>query len=215
MTTDKSRADALTEITQFLTDVVTAAGLLSYGRTDKKLATRIGEHADELRKRMHLLAASPVEQPAAVPAHKPNCASLNMLLLTSPPKPAPCDCGAAAPANRHAAFEWSEAGADAAREYLVRHLRAAVGNDTFTQYIRSELAGDFALAIANARAASTDNPAGWILVPVQPTGVMKDAGHWALPVGVGGPWTAAAVYQAMIDTAPPPKANGDDSGGAQ
>ena len=62
MTTDKSRADALTESAQFLTDVVTAAGLLSHGRTDKKLATRIAEQAFELRKRMHLLAASPVEQ---------------------------------------------------------------------------------------------------------------------------------------------------------
>ncbi|MGN8190318.1 hypothetical protein ACTJLD_30475 [Burkholderia sp. 22088] len=45
-------------------------------------------------------------------------------------------------------------------------------------------------------------PVGWKLVPIRPTGVMKDAGHWSLPVGVGGPWTAAAVYQAMIDTAP-------------
>ncbi|WP_175969638.1 hypothetical protein [Burkholderia sp. BCC0322] len=46
---------------------------------------------------------------------------------------------------------------------------------------------------------------GWKLVPIKPTGVMKDAGHWALPVGVGGPWTAAAVYQAMLDqvTTPP------------
>ncbi|MET3820464.1 hypothetical protein ACVK00_003151 [Burkholderia sp. PvR073] len=67
-TTDKSRADALTESAQFLTDVVTAAGLLSCGRTDKKLATRITEQACELRKRMHLLAASPVEQHEATPA---------------------------------------------------------------------------------------------------------------------------------------------------
>lgn len=64
---EKSCADALTGIAQFLTDVVTAAGLLSHGRTDKKLATRITEQADELRTHMHLLAASPVEQPAAAP----------------------------------------------------------------------------------------------------------------------------------------------------
>jgi hypothetical protein len=68
MTTDKSRADALTEIEQFLTDVVTAAGLLSYGRTDKKMATRISEQAYELRKHIHLLPASPVEQHEAAPA---------------------------------------------------------------------------------------------------------------------------------------------------
>ncbi|MBM2769881.1 hypothetical protein [Burkholderia anthina] len=48
-------------------------------------------------------------------------------------------------------------------------------------------------------------PEGWKLVPIKPTGVMKDAGHWALPVGAGGPWTAAAVYRAMLDqvTTPP------------
>ncbi|KGS79537.1 hypothetical protein [Burkholderia pseudomallei] len=64
----QSRADALTEIAQFLTDVVTAAGLLSYGHADKKLVTRITDQAYELRKRMYFLAASPVEQPAAAPA---------------------------------------------------------------------------------------------------------------------------------------------------
>ncbi|KVS62698.1 hypothetical protein [Burkholderia cepacia] len=67
MTTDKSRADAPTKIAQFLTDVVTAAGLLSYGRTDKKLATRISVQAYELRKHIYLLAAPPVEPPAAAP----------------------------------------------------------------------------------------------------------------------------------------------------
>ncbi|WAS56242.1 hypothetical protein MK974_24390 [Burkholderia ambifaria] len=68
MTTDKSRADALTEISQFLTDVVTAASLLSHGRTDKKLAMRVAERAYELRTHMHRLAASPVEQREAAPA---------------------------------------------------------------------------------------------------------------------------------------------------
>lgn len=101
-----------------------------------------------------LLAAFPVAHPAAPPAHKPSCASLNLLLLSSPPKPAPCDCGAAAPGNGQAAFEGSADGAEAAREYLVRCLRAAVGNDTFAQYIRDELAADFALVIANAHAAA-------------------------------------------------------------
>ncbi len=69
-----SRAEALTEIAQFLTDVVTAAGLLSHGRTDKKLATRISEQADELRKHMHLLAAPPASQPAAAPIHADDAA---------------------------------------------------------------------------------------------------------------------------------------------
>ena len=34
---------------QFLTDVVTAAGLLSHGKTDKKLARRISDHAYKVR----------------------------------------------------------------------------------------------------------------------------------------------------------------------
>ncbi|WP_243772096.1 hypothetical protein [Burkholderia anthina] len=67
MTTDKSRTDALTESAQFLTDVVTAASLLSHGRTDKKLAMRVAERAYELRTHMHRLAASPVEQHDAAP----------------------------------------------------------------------------------------------------------------------------------------------------
>ncbi|MCA8054351.1 hypothetical protein [Burkholderia cepacia] len=68
MTTTHSRADALKGIAQFLTDAVTAAGLLSHGRTDKKLATRIHDQADELRKHIHLLAAFPVEQPTTTAA---------------------------------------------------------------------------------------------------------------------------------------------------
>lgn len=61
---------------------------------------------------------------------------------------------AAAPADERAAFGVSVDGTDAAREHLVRLVRNAVGNDTFTQYIHTELAGDFALVIANAGASS-------------------------------------------------------------
>ncbi|KKL34020.1 hypothetical protein WR30_26160 [Burkholderia contaminans FFH2055] len=52
-------------------------------------------------------------------------------------------------------------------------------------------------------------PAGWKLMPIQPTGVMKDAGRWALPVGTGGPRTASAIKQAMIDQIPHPPAQAD------
>lgn len=72
-------ADALTEIAQFLTDAVTAAGLLSHGRTDKKLAARITAQADELRKRIHLLAAPPVEQLGAAPAVNAELASMRRM----------------------------------------------------------------------------------------------------------------------------------------
>ncbi|MGU7882139.1 hypothetical protein ACV22Y_19975 [Burkholderia sp. AW50-3] len=82
MTIDKSRADAL------IRDYV--QGLLT---NDVEKAAEATKHMTN-----YALAASAVELPAAAPAHKPNCASLNMLLLTSPPKPAPCDCGGAAPA---------------------------------------------------------------------------------------------------------------------
>ncbi|KVA01028.1 hypothetical protein WI40_00600 [Burkholderia ubonensis] len=70
-------------------------------------------------------------------------------------------------------------------------------------------------ADTNETAAEPSIPAGWKLVPIHPSGTMRDAGHWSLPVGIGGPWTAAAVYQAMIDNAPPPpaQANADDSEG--
>ena len=46
--------------TQFFTDVVTAAGLLAYGKTDKKLADRIAQTAYKWRKELF----APPTQPA-------------------------------------------------------------------------------------------------------------------------------------------------------
>lgn len=45
-------------------------------------------------------------------------------------------------------------------------------------------------------------PEGWRLVPVEPTGVMKDTGAFHLPVSAGRPWAAADCYRAMIEAAP-------------
>lgn len=107
MITDKSRADAQTRIAQFLKDVVTAAGLLSYGRTDKKLATRIMDRADELRTHIHRLAASPVEQPAAAPipdrCYAPSCGKWdgNPECTCAKPAPSPADERAAWDDTRH------------------------------------------------------------------------------------------------------------------
>ncbi|WP_155631035.1 hypothetical protein [Burkholderia cepacia] len=83
-TTDKSRADALTAQQRQAIDLA---------RSFMPNNTQAREEAHTV---LEALAASSVEQPAAAPTHKPSCASLTMLLLTSPPKPARCDCGAIA-----------------------------------------------------------------------------------------------------------------------
>lgn len=44
------------ETYQFLTDVLTASGLLYHGKTDKVLARRISDDADNLRKILHELS---------------------------------------------------------------------------------------------------------------------------------------------------------------
>ena len=41
------------ETFQFLTDVITSAGLLYYGKTDKGLAQRISDGAERLRDKYH------------------------------------------------------------------------------------------------------------------------------------------------------------------
>lgn len=76
-------ADALDAKTQqFLTDVVTAAGLLHHGKRDKKLAERIGAAAMSMRMR-------------GMPEHWSDCATSN-----GPAYPVgPCDCGATPVAN--------------------------------------------------------------------------------------------------------------------
>lgn len=43
------------ETTQFLTDVLTAAGLLYHGKTDKALAQRISDGQSKLREKFHAL----------------------------------------------------------------------------------------------------------------------------------------------------------------
>lgn len=51
-----------TGMLQFLTDVVTAAGLLSHGKTDKALAKRISDRAYEIRTAMFAEAYTQKEQ---------------------------------------------------------------------------------------------------------------------------------------------------------
>lgn len=45
-------------------------------------------------------------------------------------------------------------------------------------------------------------PEGWQLVPKEPTGVMKDAGAYALPVDYSSTSAAANAYRAMLAAAP-------------
>jgi len=53
----KAAKDAVfdVETTQFLTDVLTAAGLLYHGKTDKALAQRISDGQAKLREKFHAL----------------------------------------------------------------------------------------------------------------------------------------------------------------
>ena len=47
-------------------------------------------------------------------------------------------------------------------------------------------------------------PDGWKLVPVEPTGVMKDCGAGSLPLAAARPWAAGDCYRAMLAAAPQP-----------
>jgi hypothetical protein len=63
-------------------------------------------------------------------------------------------------------------------------------------------------AIAFARAllaapTAQQSLAGYVLVPLEPTGVMKDAGASSIPVSAASAWVAADVYRAMIAAAKP------------
>ena len=46
----------------------------------------------------------------------------------------------------------------------------------------------------------------WKLVPVDPTGIMKDCGAGSLPLSAAKPWAAGDCYRAMIAAAPCPTA---------
>lgn len=48
--------------------------------------------------------------------------------------------------------------------------------------------------------------AGWVMVPVEPTGVMKDCGAGSLPLAAAKPWAAGDCYRAMLAAAPQPAA---------
>jgi hypothetical protein len=70
---------------------------------------------------------------------------------------------------------------------------------------------DLDAKLAQARAAGGARE-GWQCVPVEPTGVMKDAGAFSgLPVECAQPWIAGQVYRAMLAAAPK---HGDDAGGS-
>ena len=57
------------------------------------------------------------------------------------------------------------------------------------------------IAVADTLAQPEKDMECWKLVPIEPTGVMKDCGASALPLG-SGTWNAADVYRAMLAAAP-------------
>jgi hypothetical protein len=62
---------------------------------------------------------------------------------------------------------------------------------------------DAALAAADAQAADPEARPGWKLVPVEPTErMLQEVEHAAR---LGGIWTAASVYRAMLAAAPTPE----------
>jgi hypothetical protein len=86
-------------------------------------------------------------------------------------------------------------------------LQSALADDslviqyqTIGQY-RSALLADFPLVAAGSQEAKPVAATGFVLVPVAPTGMMKDAGAGSLPLGAG-PWNAADCYRAMLAVAP-------------
>ncbi|KVD47064.1 hypothetical protein [Burkholderia ubonensis] len=201
-TTNNSRADALTEYAGNVNRLI--GGLWIERAVDgrgelERLLRDVRESTS-----MHL-AAPAVEQPAAAPEPCAHEYARADRVCT--------ECG-----EKATAFFSKALGAGGSSPWMTQNETRAEGS-TDDSWIDTETKRQFAhLDTAPAQAAKLAAiPAGWKLVPIQPSGMMKDAGHSSLPVGVGGPWTAAAVYQAMIDNAPPPpaQANADDSEGAQ
>lgn len=93
-------------------------------------------------------------------------------------------------------------------------LREAISDEQIMRIagdVRQRNAGAWPGDVAFARAvlASTalqapvrEVPEGWQLVPKEPTGVMKDAGAYALPVDYSSTSAAANAYRAMLAAAP-------------
>lgn len=92
---------------------------------------------------------------------------------------------------------------------LSRQLRALLSAPPAADPLN---ANPVATGALNASAASKHSKAvaatGFAWVPVEPTGVMKDAGAGSLPLGAG-PWNAADCYRAMLAAAPQEQAPAD------
>jgi hypothetical protein len=67
------------------------------------------------------------------------------------------------------------------------------------QQIHDRAAG---AAPLESRLGGGTQPAGWKLVPLEPTGVMKDVGASALPMSAANTWHAADAYRAMLAASP-------------
>lgn len=95
----------------------------------------------------------------------------------------------------HMAPDWvkrARAVLDANKQPIPLGISAYVAADGTTK-------SSYRPAAANA---GNHAPAGYAIVPLEPTGVMKDCGANALPLGAGNTWTAADCYRAMLAAAP-------------
>lgn len=93
----------------------------------------------------------------------------------------------------------------ASSEWGVRgHLAASL---TCWHRLTSKEADEL-VAMFQGRPAPATQHAGkdWKLVPVEPTGIMKECGAGSLPLSAAKPWAAGDCYRAMIAAAPCPTA---------
>lgn len=89
-------------------------------------------------------------------------------------------------------------------EHTVRRIRRCE-NEAAAMVVFGYALRQFADATAALRARGAV-PSGWKLVPMEPTGVMKDCGAGSLPVAASRPWAAGDCYRAMLAAAPQPPA---------
>lgn len=90
---------------------------------------------------------------------------------------------------------------DEGRESSLALLNRAVAAENELARLRTQSPAhsEHSLAMVGAQAGGV--PAGFVIVPIEPTGVMKDAGAGSLPIGAG-PWHAGDCYRAMLAYAP-------------
>ncbi|UVS87023.1 hypothetical protein EFP18_23360 [Burkholderia glumae] len=150
------------KFSQFLTDVITAAGLLQHGRTDKKLAARIGEMA------FSMLGSSPSQ--AVAPAEPTDYAAIEREHFGDPDKRTGIYAPATADERAALTFdEWRSTYADAMSASdaalawsAARASQAAAPADAREPHADDVAVDEFAIEMkAKMAAARTKGRSGW------------------------------------------------------